>query len=272
MRFAAGIEYIGTRYAGWQAQKHARGVQAEIEAGLSSVAAAPIEVVCAGRTDAGVHGLGQVVHFDSPVQRPPHSWMLGANTRMPDDVAVRWVQAVDESFHARYTAIGRRYRYVIHNARSRSALWLNRAAWWTYPLDAGVMHQAGQALLGEHDFSSFRAAECQSRTPWRRIESLRVRRHGAFVIIDIQANAFVHHMVRNIAGTLMEIGQGKRDKASMAGILSARNRSAAGVTGPAGGLYFVEALYPPPYHFPAADGDAALFGTACNALESSSVD
>ncbi|MEC9407916.1 MAG: tRNA pseudouridine(38-40) synthase TruA [Pseudomonadota bacterium] len=272
MRFAAGIEYLGTRYAGWQAQRHATGVQAEVEAGLSSVADQPIEVVCAGRTDAGVHGLGQVVHFDSPVQRPPHSWMLGANTRMPDDVAIRWVQAVDDAFHARYSAVGRRYRYVIHNARSRSALWVNRAAWWTYPLDASAMHRAGQTLLGEHDFSSFRAAECQSRTPWRRVESLSVRRSGAFVVIDIQANAFVHHMVRNIAGTLLEIGQGKRTEHSMASVLAARDRSAAGITGPAGGLYFVQALYPPPYHFPAADGESALFGSACSEPGSNSAD
>lgn len=272
MHYAAGVEYLGTRYAGWQAQKHARGVQAEVEAALSFVANASVEVVCAGRTDAGVHALGQVIHFDAPVERPAHSWMLGANTRMPDDVSIRWVQAVNSDFHARYTAIGRRYRYVIHNTRSRSAIWCDRAAWWTYPLDAERMHAAGQVLLGEHDFSSFRAAECQSSTPWRRVEALRVRREGAFVLIDIQANAFVHHMVRNIAGTLLEIGQGKREVAAMADILAARDRKVAGVTGPAGGLYFVTALYPPPYAFPAADGDGPLFGFPCDERESRSAD
>ncbi|WP_291512892.1 tRNA pseudouridine(38-40) synthase TruA [Abyssibacter sp.] len=267
MRFAAGVEYLGTRYAGWQAQKHSPGVQADVEAALSAVANTRIGVICAGRTDAGVHGLGQVVHFDSPVARPTHSWMLGANTSLPADISIRWVRPVDDAFHARYTAVGRRYRYVIHNSRSRSAIWADRAAWWSYALDADRMHAAGQVLVGEHDFSSFRASECQSSTPWRRVDALQVRRLGAFVLIDIQANAFVHHMVRNIAGTLLEIGQGKRDAAAMGDILAARDRKAAGVTGPAGGLYFVAALYPPPYDFPSTDSDTALFGPPCDALE-----
>lgn len=259
MRYALGVEYVGTAYAGWQAQDHAPGVQSQVESALSRIANAPVSVVCAGRTDAGVHALGQVVHVDVPDPRPDQAWTLGTNTHLPPDVSVRWARSVDDTFHARYSATARRYRYMIHNTRARSAIWATRAAWWHYPLDAEAMDTAARCLVGEHDFSSFRAAECQSRTPWRRIDSIRVWRQAAFVLIEIVANAFVHHMVRNIAGTLLAVGQGRQSIAWVEQVLAARDRRAAGVTAPAGGLYFMQALYPEHYDFPGSDAAAGLF-------------
>lgn len=259
MRYALGVEYAGTAYAGWQAQHHARGVQAEVERALSRIADAQVSVVCAGRTDAGVHAFGQVVHVDVPNPRPEQAWTLGTNTHLPDDVAVRWARAVDDDFHARYSATARRYRYVVHNTRARSAVWADRAAWWHYPLDAESMHAASQTLVGEHDFSSFRAAECQSRTPWRRIDAIRVWREAAFVVLEVQANAFVHHMVRNIAGTLLMVGQGRFAPDDVARILAARDRRVAGVTAPASGLYFMQAIYPQAYALPDSDAAVGLF-------------
>lgn len=249
-RWAAGVEYLGTAYAGWQSQAHAVSIQSTVEAALSSVANHPVEVVAAGRTDAGVHAFQQVIHFDSGARRTAYAWMLGCNTRMPADIGLRWVQPVPEDFHARFSARARRYRYVIHSARPRSALLGGRAAWITWDLDAAAMHRAAQVLIGERDFSAFRGSECQSRTPMREVISVEVRRQAAFVVIDICANAFLHHMVRNIAGTLIEVGTGKQAETWVAEVLASRDRTRAGQNAPACGLYFLAADYPPEFSLP----------------------
>jgi len=251
-RWAAAVEYVGTRYSGWQSQPHAISVQGELEAALSKVAAHPVAVSAAGRTDAGVHGYAQVVHFDSPSDRRPDGWLLGCNTHLPADISLRWVQPVREDFHARHSALARRYRYVIHNSRARSALLSDRAAWLAWTLDAGAMHRAAQALVGELDFSAFRGAQCQSSTAMRCVTDIGVRRDGDFVLLDIRANAFLHHMVRNIAGSLLEVGQGRRAEAWIAELLAGRDRCRAGMNAPAQGLYFVAADYPAEFGIPAA--------------------
>lgn len=260
MRWAVGVEYDGAPYAGWQAQPHAPSVQAELERALSGVANHGVQVHAAGRTDAGVHALGQVVHFDSPATRKPYAWVLGCNTTLPGSISVRWAQLVSADFHARYSARARSYRYVIFNARARSAVFAPRSAWWSYALDADAMHTAAQHLLGEQDFSSFRAAECQSRTPMRRMDAISVRRNGSFVVVDITANAFVHHMVRNIVGSLFQVGQGKRSADWMAELLAARDRKVAGMTAPAAGLYLTHVSYPDDFEIPRSDGIDALPG------------
>ncbi len=251
-RIAIGIEYDGTRFAGWQRQAEAPSIQAEVERALSSVADHPVEVTCGGRTDAGVHALGQVAHFDTRALREPRGWTLGANTLLPADIAVLWATPVAAEFHARYTARSRHYRYVILNRASRPALARHRACWIHRPLDADAMHEAAQCLRGEHDFSAFRASECQSRTPVRRLERVAVRRDGDCVLLDVTANAFLHHMVRNIAGTLIAVGQGDSSVTSVAAVLASRDRRAAGITAPAAGLYLVAIDYPPEAGLPAS--------------------
>jgi tRNA pseudouridine38-40 synthase len=249
-RWAAGIEYRGTAYAGWQRQGHAPSVQQEVERVLSAVADHPVKVTAAGRTDAGVHAYSQVVHFDSEAPRAPHAWLFGGNSQLPRDISLRWVQAADAAFHARYSAIARRYRYVMLTRRTRSALLDGRVAWLTTPLDAEAMHGAAQALVGEHDFSAFRDAGCQARTPMRRVDALAVWRRGEFVVLDIRANAFLHHMVRNIAGVLIAIGQGKQPEGWARTVLESRQRTAGGITAEAGGLYFVGPEYPAQFGLP----------------------
>ena len=252
MRWCAGVEYIGSAYGGWQAQRHVDSVQARVESALSEIAAMPTTVSCAGRTDAGVHAQQQVVHFDTTAQRSDHAWLLGVNSRLPQDISLRWIrQPAAEDFHARHSARARRYRYVIHNARGRSAIAAGRATWWTWPLDAGRMHAAAQALVGEHDFSSFRASECQSPTPVRLLHSIDVTRQGEYVFIDVRANAFLHHMVRNIAGSLLLVGQGRAEIAWVSEVLEARDRKLAGPTASPHGLYFVGPEYPARFAVPA---------------------
>ena len=243
-RIALGVEYDGQHYHGWQAQQEVNSVQAEVERALSTVANHAIEVICAGRTDAGVHALEQVVHFDSDADRPTHAWMLGANTLLPRDIAIKWVQTVSDEFHARFSATRRRYRYIIYNHPSRPALSRQRVTWHTYSLDAQLMHQAAQVLLGEHDFSSFRAAECQAKTPVRTVHEINVQREGDSIIIEIEANAFLHHMVRNIVGVLMAIGARKAPIEWMAEVLAAKSRQSGGVTAPPDGLYLLKITYP----------------------------
>ena len=257
MRCAVGIEYVGTRFAGWQRQDGAATVQAVVEAALSRVAAQPIAVTCAGRTDAGVHALGQVAHFDTSADRPVRGWVLGANGELPPDVSIAWLAPVPDDFHARYSALARSYRYVIFNRASRAPLLHERACWRHGPLDAGRMHAAAQALCGQHDFSAFRAAECQSRVALRRLDRIAVSRHGAFVFIDVTANAFLHHMVRNLAGSLMLVGEGARPEGWLGEVLAARDRRAAGPTAPAGGLYFARVDYPAAFALPPAGGAEA---------------
>ena len=249
-RWAARIEYLGTAYSGWQRLAHIRSVQQEVETAIASVAAHPVVVHAAGRTDAGVHGLGQVIHFDSPSIRSERGWMLGCNVSLPPDISVRWVMPVADHFHARYKAFARHYRYVIHNSSARSAMALHRAAFWPRPLDAGAMHQAARCLIGEQDFSALRDSECQSSTPMRKVTRVDVWRAGEFVVLDVSANAFLHHMVRNIAGTLMEVGMGRQPVAWVAQVLASRDRKLAGMTAPAGGLTFIGPEYPAEFGLP----------------------
>ena len=218
---------------------------------LTSVGDHAIKVVAAGRTDAGVHAYQQVVHFESGADRAPQAWLLGSNTHLPGDISLRWVQAVDPSFNARRSATLRHYRYVMLNARARSGLLDDRAARIIATLDAEAMQRAAQALVGEHDFSAFRDADCQSKSPVRKVHAISVRRLDEFVVLDIAANAFLHHMVRNIAGTLIVIGQNKQPESWTGTLLKGRNRSLSGMTAEACGLYFVGPEYPPQFGLPA---------------------
>jgi tRNA pseudouridine38-40 synthase len=255
-RIAAGLEYDGRAYSGWQFQPGLTTVQDALQGALSRVAAAPVECSCAGRTDAGVHAFSQVVHFDSDAARSERAWRLGANTYLPSDVSVVWVREVAGHFHARYSARSRSYRYVIFNRDSRPGLDTGRVTWERRPLDAPRMHDAAQALLGEHDFSGFRAIECQAKSPVRRVEQLEVRRHGDWVHIDITANAFLHHMVRNIAGLLMTVGHGESPPERVAAVLASRDRKTNAATAPPHGLYLVAVSYPAEFGLPATTADA----------------
>ena len=251
MRIALGIEYDGSAYNGWQRQKSGIGVQEVVEAALSRVADEPIEVTCAGRTDTGVHASGQVVHFDTDAVRSERGWVLGANSNLPADVSVSWAREVEaDKFHARYTALSRSYRYVILNRFARSALFRNRAWWVHRPLDEQRMQAAGQALLGEHDFSAFRAAGCQAQTASRNVTQLTVSRVEDWVLIDITANAFLQHMVRNITGVLAEIGSGDREPSWAGEVLDSRDRASGGVAAPPQGLTLVSVVYPPAFGLP----------------------
>ncbi|TAM11136.1 MAG: tRNA pseudouridine(38-40) synthase TruA [Nevskiaceae bacterium] len=250
-RWAVCVQYDGTVFSGWQRQDDRRSVQQEVETALSAIAGAPVVVACAGRTDAGVHAFGQVVSFDTATSRAPQAWVAGGNSRLPPDVSFAWAQAVPESFHARFSALSRSYRYVIWNAPARAALVARHAVWVRYPLNAQRMHAAAQALLGEQDFSAFRAAGCQSRTPMRCVFSADVWRSGAFVVVEIRANAFVYHMVRNIVGSLIEVGQGRRPPAWIAELLAGRDRRLAAATAPPGGLFFAGVEYAADYALPA---------------------
>ncbi len=251
MRIAMGIEYNGSAYHGWQAQKtETATVQAMLEQALSTVANHPVRVFCAGRTDAGVHGVGQVVHFDSAAERTNRSWLLGTNVNLPKDVNVTWVKLVSDEFHARFKAINRSYRYTILNRSARSSIWHDRAVWIHQPLDEIRMDEAAQALVGTHDFTSYRAIGCQSKTPEKTIHQLEVTRDGPRVMLDISANAFLHHMVRNIAGVLIAIGKGERPVAWSQEVLGYRDRSKGGVTAPPQGLYLMKVGYPEEYGIP----------------------
>ncbi|MGH8461047.1 MAG: tRNA pseudouridine(38-40) synthase TruA [Stenotrophobium sp.] len=250
-RWAAGIEYLGTGYGGWQAQKQVRSVQETVEAALSRIADHTLRVSCAGRTDAGVHAFQQVVHFDTQAERSAYAWLLGANSILPPEISLRWVQPVSLDFHARYSATARHYRYVIHNHRARSALLTHRAAWWPLTLDAQAMHEAAQALVGTHDFTAFRHSQCQSPTPVRNLQRINVYRQDEFVVMDICANAFLHHMVRNIIGALSAVGLGRQPMAWIAEVLASRDRAQAGLKAPPDGLYFVGPEYPPAFDIPA---------------------
>ena len=252
MRIALGIEYDGSGFAGWQRQPHASSVQGALEKALSRVANHEVTVVCAGRTDAGVHATAQVVHFETRAARTPHSWMFGTNSNLPPEVCVTWAQAVDADFHARFSAVGRAYRYIILNRPMRPGLLRNRVSWDYRPLDAGRMADAAQVLIGQQDFSSFRALACQAKHPVREVYALEVHRGGDFVYLDIAANAFLHHMVRNIAGVLMTVGAGERPVGWVADVLAARDRTAGGVTAPPGGLYLVQVRYPARFGIPQA--------------------
>jgi tRNA pseudouridine38-40 synthase len=243
-RLALGIEYDGSAFAGWQHQSHARSVQADLQNAVGRVADHPVALTAAGRTDAGVHALEMVAHFDTTADRPLHAWVLGANANAPPDITVLWAQPVADDFHARHHALARRYLYRILDRRMRPALERERVSWTRHDLDARRMHEAAQALVGEHDFSAFRASECQSPTPVRRLLDISVERHGPYVDVNVRANAFLHHMVRNIAGSLILVGRGERPAQWLPRVLRGRDRREAGPTAPPEGLYFVGADYP----------------------------
>jgi len=250
VRIAVGLEYNGSGYAGWQAQATGSTLQGVIERALGRIADEPVSLTCAGRTDAGVHALGQVAHFDTGATRSLRGWVLGANSELPRDVSIAWALPVAGHFHARYCAEARTYRYLICNRLARAALLADRAAWIHRPLDHERMQEAAQALLGEHDFSAFRAAECQAKSPIRRMERLQVERHGELIAIEATANAFLHHMMRNIAGLLIAIGRGDAPVEFAREVLCGRDRTRNAATAPAMGLYLLAVRYPAAFGVP----------------------
>ncbi len=250
-RIALGVEYKGARYRGWQRQeKGVPSVQEALERALSQVAAEPVTVVCAGRTDAGVHASGQVVHFDTAVSRPLKAWVMGGNANLPADISVTWAQVMPADFHARFKAFARRYRYVIYNDPIRPAHLAEEVTWNHRPLDVALMREAAKFLVGTHDFTSFRAVQCQAKSPTKTVHHLEVIEHGRFIVIDVRANAFLHHMVRNFAGVLMTVGAGERAPDWVAEVLAARDRRSGGVTAHPYGLYLVQVEYPEEFQLP----------------------
>jgi len=250
MRIALAVEYDGNGFCGWQRQPHCHAVQAELEHALGKIVNTPVTVHCAGRTDTGVHALAQVVHFDSPVERPLLAWTFGVNSHLDKRVAVHWAAPVPTDFHARFSALNRRYRYTIANQPTRPGLHFGRVSWVKRSLNCELMHSAAQCLVGEHDYSSFRSAECQADHARRNISFIRVERHGAEVVVDIQANGFLHNMVRIIIGCLLKVGTSDRPPAWLAEVLVARGRTQAGVTAPPHGLCFIQPQYPNKFSIP----------------------
>ncbi|GAB2196082.1 tRNA pseudouridine(38-40) synthase TruA [Sessilibacter sp. MAH4] len=250
-RIALGVEYDGSVFRGFQIQPHdPQTVQQALHDSLSDIANEPISLVCAGRTDSGVHASGQVIHFDLTVDRPERAWTLGVNTKLPDQIAVKWAKSVDLSFHARFSAGSRTYRYIIQNTPARPGIFNKKVTWDKRTLDIQSMYQASQLLVGEHDFSSFRASQCQAVSPIRRVHYIDIGVMHDFIIIEIQANAFLHHMVRNIVGVLLTIGAGEKPLGWMQEVLDAKDRTAGGVTAPPHGLYLVHVEYPAHFAIP----------------------
>ena len=258
MRYALGIEYDGSAFNGWQSQPDGRTVQDALEVALSRVAAEPVRVHCAGRTDAGVHALCQVAHFDTNADRPDTAWVRGVNANLPSTVAVRWAQPVSDEFHARFSAQGRHYRYVLLNRPQRPALWTHYAGWHHVALNAEAMHEAAQQWLGEHDFSAFRAAECQAKSPVKTLYRADVRREGDWIIFDFHANAFLHHMVRNLVGTLVYVGKGAHPVAWATEVLNSCSRDVAAPTFSAAGLYFAGVDYDPAFGLTGKIADSSV--------------
>jgi tRNA pseudouridine38-40 synthase len=252
-RVALGLEYKGARYRGFQRQAgNVASIQGCLEDALSKVAGgAPVNIHCAGRTDASVHASGQVVHFDTDVERPLHAWIMGANMNLPKDISVTWAKVMPAHFHARFSAMARRYRYVIYSDPIRPAHMAEEVTWNHRPLDVARMREAARALVGTHDFSSFRASQCQAKSPIKTVHHLEVIEHGCFIVLDIRANAFLHHMVRNIAGVLMAIGAGERPIEWVSEVLARAERRSGGVTAHPYGLYLVQVEYPEEFDLPA---------------------
>lgn len=255
MRIALGVEYCGTSFRGWQSQAGGGTVQDALEKALREIAGLPVGVLCAGRTDAGVHATQQVVHFDAPVERPLTAWVRGVNSHLPDGVAVRWAQPVGEEFHARFSARGRRYRYLLLNRPQRPGLWQGRVGWFHLPLDLAAMQDASARLLGEHDFSAFRAAECQAKSPVKTMAHASVRQFGTLYVFDFEASAFLHHMVRNLVGTLVYIGKGTQPAGWLDELLGMRDRKLAAPTFSPDGLYFRGPVYEPHWGLPEGGDD-----------------
>ena len=251
MRIALGIEYDGSSFCGWQTQLSGCGVQDHLEAALAHLADERVETVCAGRTDAGVHALEQVVHFDTEARRPASAWVRGVNASLPPSLAILWAQEVSDEFHARYSARTRTYRYVLLNRSVRPALGQGRIGWFHLPLDEERMRRAAGLLVGEHDFSAFRSSECQASSPVREIRRIDIERHGEYLVFEFSANAFLHHMVRNLVGTLVYVGKGKYEPSWAGDVLASRDRSKAAPTFDAGGLYLAAVDYGSKWGLPA---------------------
>ena len=250
MRIALGIEYSGERYCGWQRQKHSPSVQENLDNVLKKIADQSIKTFCAGRTDTGVHASGQVLHFDIDNPRPISAWLRGANNQLPSDIAVKWAVEVNDNFHARFSAIKRSYRYVIYNSETPSAILAGKVTWHRRPLDVNLMQAGANELIGKHDFSSFQASSCQANTSIRNITALKLSQRGKFIFIDITANAFLHHMVRNIVGTLLWIGEGRQPPKFMKQTLHELDRTKAPDTAKPTGLYLVRVEYPAEFLLP----------------------
>lgn len=258
-RVALCVSYKGARYFGWQSQSSGLPtIQDEVQAAISRVANHSVEVVCAGRTDKAVHASYQIVHFDTSAVRSERSWVFGCNANLPPDISVTWARSVSGDFHARFSAFSRRYNYFIYNHPVRPAHFHEEMTWSHFPLDETAMHEAAQSLIGEHDFTSFRAVGCQSKSPFRNIESISVRRFSNMLVLDIKGNAFLHHMVRNIAGVLMAIGSGNKAVSWCEEVLKARDRTQADVTAPPFGLFLTDVSYPEEFALPLSQGAPAF--------------
>jgi tRNA pseudouridine38-40 synthase len=251
VRVAIGVSYDGSAFEGWQSQPSGNTVQDHLERALAAIAGAPVRLAAAGRTDAGVHATGQVAHFDTEVERPDSAWVRGTNAHLPDAIAVQWAQAVPDDFHARFSATRRAYRYLLYNHPVRPSLLARHVGWFHLPLDASAMQAGAHGLLGTHDFSAFRAAECQAKTPVRTVREVRVARAGAYLVIDIAADAFLHHMVRNVIGALVHVGKGAARPDWIAELLTSCDRTRAAPTFSPRGLYLAAIDYPASYDLPA---------------------
>ncbi|MEP7206566.1 MAG: tRNA pseudouridine(38-40) synthase TruA [Casimicrobiaceae bacterium] len=258
MRIALGVEYAGASFTGWQSQPDGRAGQDALERALAAIAREPVRTHAAGRTDAGVHATAQVVHFDTVVDRPDSAWVRGVNAHLPPTMAVLWMHAVGDDFHARFSATARHYTYLLLNTSVRPALFADRLGWYHRPLDVEAMARAAQALVGTHDFSAFRAAECQAKTPVKTVSSLAIAHQGSLIRFDFSANAFLHHMIRNLVGSLVHVGAGKAPQHWLADILASRDRARAAATFAATGLYFTGADYPAAFGLPPTRRDLRL--------------
>lgn len=256
MRVVLGVSYRGQAYQGWQSQPGGQTIQDQLERALGKFADQPLRTVCAGRTDTGVHALNQVVHLDTEIAREPQSWVRGTNRFLPDDIAVQWCKLTDDGFHARYGAIGRRYVYVLLESVVRPAVEAGAVGWSFRPLDGDAMRVAAKLLIGEHDFSAFRSAECQAASAVKTMREITITKRGAYWRFEFDASAFLHHMVRNLMGCLIAVGSGVRDERWLAGVLTTRERRLAAATFSADGLYFVGPYYDPVHAIP--DRTAAM--------------
>ena len=259
MRLALGVEYAGTHFCGWQYQPHARTVQEALQKAISTVANHQVEVFAAGRTDTGVHALNQVIHFDTEAVRSDRGWLLGINTNLPEDVNVTWIKPVDDDFNARFSALKRSYRYLILNRLSRSAVHHNRMWWHHHPLDIQRMQAAADQLIGRHDFTAFRATECQAKSPVKTLDKILVSRQQDCIAIDVEAKSFLHHMVRNLVGVMTAIGDGSKPVEWAGEVLRSVDRRQGGITSPPQGLYLVDVRYPEQYSLPTVSGFPVLW-------------
>jgi tRNA pseudouridine38-40 synthase len=260
LRIAIGIAYDGRPFEGWQSQPSGNTVQDRLEAALAEIAGAPVRLTAAGRTDAGVHATGQVAHFDAPAARPESAWVRGVNAHLPDAIAVQWAHAVDDEFHARFAATSRSYAYVLYNHPVRPAVFAGKVGWFHHELDLEAMRMAAAHLVGEHDFSAFRSSECQAKSPVKTVHRVAIDRRGTHVVFEFAASAFLHHMVRNLVGCLVQVGKGARAPGWVAEVLASRDRANAAPTFGPEGLYLTAVAYPERWHLPAPAPMLALLG------------